>query len=405
MAKFIFKARKSSGEIYVGEYEAKDRFDVYHMIRESGSEVISVDEKKEKRGPKWNINIGRSDKVKVAERITLARNLGSMLDAGLSLSRALSVLERQTRTKALKTILADLISEIDRGVPFARSLEKHPKVFSSLFISMVRAGEQGGTLAEALKTLANQMESTFVLERRIRGALMYPAVIVSVMIIVGILMFVLVVPTLMQTFIDLKVSLPPTTQFLLMLSNFVKDQGLFVILFLVILFGGLYFWSHRASGKFVLHGLLLKIPIIGPLVQEVNSARAARTLSSLMSSGVNVVESLDITSSVVQNVHFKAVLIKAREAIKKGDLMSKIFATHTDLYPVFFSEMLSVGEETGQITSMLLNVATFYENDVEQRTKDMSTIIEPFLIVTIGAAVAFFAVAMISPMYSLVDAI
>lgn len=161
----------------------------------------------------------------------------------------------------------------------------------------------------------------------------------------------------------------------------------------------------QALGKKIIHAVLLKIPIIGTLVQEVNTARTARTLSSLLSSGVDVVESMNITSGVVQNVYFRVVLQQAGEAIKKGDLMSKVFSQHEKLYPVFFAEMLSVGEETGKIGEMLSGVAKYYEEDVDQKTKDMSTVIEPFLMIVIGAAVGFFAVSIISPMYSLVNAI
>ena len=150
---------------------------------------------------------------------------------------------------------------------------------------------------------------------------------------------------------------------------------------------------------------MLKLPIVGSLVQEVNTARTARTLSSLLSAGVDVVESVGITAAVIQNVHFRAVLTAAQEAIKKGGLMSTVFEADEGLYPVFFAEMLAVGEETGKVDEMLLNVAAYYENDVEQKTKDMSTVIEPILIVTIGAAVGFFAISIISPIYSLVNAV
>ena len=392
--------------MYSDEKEAKDRYELYHMLRESGSEVLSVKEKGKNTGLNMNISINLfAKKVKAAEKINLARNLGSMLEAGLPLTRALGVLIHQTRSTALKNILTDVSSEIDKGQTFANALGKHPKVFSALFVSMVHAGEQGGTLAEALKTLAMQMESTFNLERRIRGAMMYPAVILGVMLIVGVLMFVFVVPTLMKTFLDLNVALPMTTQFLLLISNTIRDHGLLVLIILILVGLAIRAWSKRTSGKFVLHAFILKIPLIGPLVQEVNSARTARTLSSLMKSGVPVVESIDITSSIVQNVHFKAVLIEARESIKKGDLMSKIFAANSNIYPIFLAEMLSVGEETGKVVEMLSGVAHYYEEDVEQKTKDMSTVIEPFLIVLIGAAVGFFAISMISPMYSLVSAI
>ncbi len=416
MAHFIFKAKKPNGEIYSGKKDAVDRYELYKIIRESGAEVVDVLDKDKKSflgikglgsgGLNMKISLGfSSKKFKTADKITFARNLGSMLDAGLSLSRALSVLERQTQAAGPKAVIGDIITEIDKGVTFAHALEVHPKIFSSLFVSMVRTGEQGGTLAGSLKTLAIQLESSHNLEKRIRGALMYPAVILTVMIIVGVLMFILVVPTLMKTFTELKVAMPPTTQFLLAISNLIQDRGLLVLIILVLVGSCLYSWSRKSSGKYILHKFVLKIPLIGGLVQEVNTARAARTLSSLMNSGVNVIESLDITASVVQNVHFRAVLEKAKDSIRKGELMSKIFAEYDKLYPPFFAEMLSVGEETGKINEMLLGVAHYYEDDVEQKTRDMSTIIEPFLIVLIGGAVAFFAIAMISPMYSLANAI
>jgi len=406
MPHFIYKAKKPNGEIYSGEKDAADRYELYKMIREAGAEVITVSDKKKNSGLNMKLSFGSfSRKFKIADKITFARNLGSMLEAGLSLSRALSVLERQTRAAGPKAILGEIIDDVDKGVTFAGALEAHPKVFPQLFVSMVKAGEQGGTLASSLKILATQMESAYLLEKRIRGAMMYPAVILSVMVIVGVLMFIIVVPTLMKTFIDLNVSLPITTQFLLTISNIISNQGLYVLGALILIGLLMHEWLRKPSGKYVVHGLILKLPIIGSLVQEVNTARAARTLSSLMNSGVNVVESLDITASVVQNVHFRDVMEKAKDAIKKGELMSKIFADHANLYPPFFAEMLSVGEETGKINEMLLGVAVYYENDVEQRTRDMSTVIEPFLIVLIGGAVAFFAIAMISPMYSLVNAI
>jgi len=408
MSKFLFQAKKSSGEIYSGEQEATDRYDLYHILRESGADVISVKEKGKSGGINMNLKISipfLTGKVKTIEKITIARNLGSMLEAGLPLSRAIGVIIHQTRSEALKKVLTDVNEEIDKGQTFASALEKHSKVFPQIFVSMVHAGEQGGTLADALKTTASQMESSYNLERRIRGAMMYPAVIVGVMIVVGVLMFIFMVPTLMKTFLELNVALPPTTQFVLLISNIIRDQGILVLIVLILIGTALKMWSKRTSGKFIIHGFLLKLPLIGPLIQEVNTARTARTLSSLMQSGVGVVESLDITSAVVQNVHFKAVLVKAREAIKKGDLMSKIFAANDKFYPIFLAEMISVGEETGKVVEMLSGVAHYYEDDVEQKTKDMSTVIEPFLIVFIGAAVGFFAISMISPMYSLVNVI
>jgi type IV pilus assembly protein PilC len=405
MQKFIFKAKKPSGEIYSEKMEAEDRFEMYNLIKNRGEEVVSVEEIKTAKGLNMNIEISFLKKIKVPEKIAFARNLGAMLEAGLSLTKAISVIERQSKNTKLRNILNDISVEINRGVTFSKALEKHKKVFPPVFISMVHAGEQGGTLPEALKSIAMQMDSNYKLEKRIKGAMTYPAVIVAVMIIVGVLMFIFVVPSLMQTFLELNVELPASTKFVLLISNIVRDHGLVALIVVIALFIGIRFWSKQASGKLIIHEVILRIPLIGELAKEVNSARTARTLSSLLSSGVAVMESLDITAEVIQNVHFRKVLSKAKETIQKGNQMSGVFAENTKYYPIFFAEMMNVGEETGRVSEMLTNVARFYEDDVEQRTKDMSTVIEPFLIVFIGAAVGFFAISMISPMYSLVSVI
>jgi len=403
MSHFIFKAKKASGEIYKGEKDATDRYELYKLMRESGDEVVEFKEKRSGHGLNKEFSLAIFNHVKTIEKINFARNLGSMLEAGLALSRALAVLEKQTKNKNLKKIIGDLEQEIDKGVTFADALTKHKKVFPQLFIAMVHAGEQSGTLADSLKLVATQMDSAYALDRRIRGALMYPAVIFIAMIIIAILMFIFVIPSLLKTFTDLHVALPAATMVILNISEVIQHQGLWVFLAVLAVVGSIYWWSRQLSGKKVLHYLNFKIPVIGGLVQEVNTARTSRTLSSLISSGVDIVEAVNITATVVQNVHFKKVLEKASVAIKNGELMSKTFAKFDKLYPVFFIEMMSVGEETGKTGEMLLGVAKYYEEDVDQKTKDMSTIIEPILILVIGAAVGYFAIAMIEPMFSLVD--
>ncbi len=406
MSHFTFKAKKPSGEIYSSKKDAADRYELYKLLRDSGDEIVEFKETADRKGLHTEISLGGLVKhVKMIEKINFARNLGSMLEAGLALSRALSVLERQSHNKALKKVLNEIIAEINKGMTLSDALSKHPKVFPPIFVAMVNAGEQSGSLAESLKVVARQMESAYLLTKRIRGALMYPAVIVCAMILIAILMLIFVIPTLMKTFTELKVELPLPTKIVLGVSNLVQHNGLIVLLVLVVIATGLYLWSKKDSGKKVIHMVLLKIPVIGLLVQEVNAARTARTMSSLLEAGVDVVEAVSITSTVVQNVHFRAVLDKAGEAIKKGDLMSKVFSEEGKLYPIFFAEMMSVGEETGKTGEMLSGVAKYYEDDVEQKTKDMSTVIEPFLMIVIGAAVGFFAVSMIQPMYSLVNAI
>ena len=405
MSHFIFKARKLSGEVYKGEKDANDHFELYKMMRDQGDEVIEYKEKKSRSKFNFNISIPFFGGVKPLEKINFARNLGAMLEAGLALSRALVVIEKQTKNPAFKKVIGSLIAEVDTGVTLADALGKFEKVFPKLFVSMVKAGEQSGTLADSLKIVAQQMDSAYALDKRIKGAMLYPAVIVTAMIIIAILMFIYVVPTLLKTFTELHIKLPPTTQFVLDISNLIRDHGLVVLIVFIGVSSFLYWWSKKTLGRKFLHALVLKMPIFGSLVQEVNTARTARTMSSLLGSGVDVVETVNITAEVVQNVYFQDVLQKASASIKNGDLMSKTFSQYSKYYPIFFIEMLTVGEETGKTGEMLMGVAKYYEEDVNQKTKDMSTIIEPILILMIGGAVGFFAVSMIQPMYSLMDAI
>jgi type IV pilus assembly protein PilC len=328
-----------------------------------------------------------------------------MITAGLAMSRALSVMERQTKNAEMKKVLISLQKDVSEGKTLSVAMGSFKKVFSPLFISMVSAGEESGNLAESLRIVGLQMDKNYALQKRVKGAMMYPSIVLIAMVLIAILMLTYIVPTLMKTFTELNLDLPLSTKLVLFVSNLVLNHGLLVFLGVVVLVASLVVWSKQPSGKNVIHYAILKIPIIGGIIKEVNAARTARTLSSLLNSGVDVVESVRITKDVIQNVHYKAILEKAGEAIKKGDPISKIFTENEKLYPIFLGEMMNVGEETGKIGEMLKGVAVFYEDDVEHRTKDMSTIIEPFLMVFIGAAVGFFAVAMISPMYSLVDVI
>lgn len=403
MPLFSFKAKKSTGEIYEAEKEALDRFALFHDLKSEGIDILSVKEIKAKSSVKMKFSF--SKKIKTHDKIMFARNLGSMIEAGLSVSRALTVMERQTSNKKMKALLMDLNNEITQGKTLSDSMRRSPDAFSQLFISMVKAGEESGTLANSLKIVALQMDRSYALQRKVKGAMMYPSVIVGVMIIISVIMLTYIVPTLMKTFAGLKVELPWSTKIVIGISDLLRFQGIWVLLAVVIIFFIFRWWKKTEKGKSLIDSLITKIPVIGDLVKEVNAARTARTISSLLTAGVDVVESIKITNEVLQNVHYKKILSEVEETIKKGAPMSEIFIKSVKYYPIFVGEMIAVGEETGKVGDMLLGVATYYEDDVEQKTKDMSTIIEPFLMVFIGGGVAFFALAMISPMYSLVNVI
>jgi type IV pilus assembly protein PilC len=284
-------------------------------------------------------------------------------------------------------------------------MRKYPEVFSVLFVSMVRAGEESGNLSFALQNVGLQMDKSYQLTKKIRGALMYPAVIFSLMIVIGVLMMVYMVPTLTATFVGLGIKLPLSTRIIIAISDFLKSYLLFVIVGAVI-FAFLSMVAFRTKrGQRMFDWVILHVPIISEIVKQINSARTARTLSSLLSSGVDVVVAIGVTKDVIQNSYYKEVLEKIQTTIQKGEQISTIFSANSHLYPLFVGEMVAVGEETGKTGEMLLSVALFYEDEVDQKTKDMSSIIEPLLMIFIGAAVGFFALSMLGPTYSLADAI
>jgi type IV pilus assembly protein PilC len=298
-----------------------------------------------------------------------------------------------------------MANDIDSGETFSSALSKFTDVFSKLFISMTRAGEESGNLAGALSDIGLNLEKSNSLNKKIKSALIYPGVIMSAMVVIGVLMFAFVVPTLASTFKELGVKLPLSTQILVFLGNFFSHN---LILTFIIIFGVAFGFFSLFRAKFMapyVDFTILKIPVVNKLTKELNTARTARTISSLLLSGVSIIRSIEITEDVVQNIYYKKVLNEAKVAVEKGEPFSKAFEAHIDLYPVMMSEMIQVGEETGKLSDMLLEIALFYEEEVENKTKNLSTIIEPLLMVVIGAGVGFFAISMISPLYSILGSI
>jgi type IV pilus assembly protein PilC len=402
MTKFHYTAVRDNGEAYEGVAEAPDRFAVYDIVRKERGTIVSISEKAGGFSFKKGGSIrGIFGSVRTGEKIIFAKNLSVMVKAGLPVSRALTVLERQTKNSKFKAILSGLGSDIKKGTSLNSAMKKHPKVFSSLFVSMVKAGEESGGLADSLNVVGKQMERAHMLTKKIRGAMIYPAIIVFAMIVIGIVMLIYVVPTLTQTFGELGVELPRSTQLVIATSNFLTDNTVIAIILLIIFTTLASVGFRTKTGRRAFDFFILRVPIISGLVRETNAARTARTLSSLLSAGVDVITSLSITGEVVQNSYYKAILKRAKEDIQKGRTISKAFTESEKYYPPLVGEMLLVGEETGNLSSMLLQTAVFYEGEIEQKTKDMSTIIEPFLMILIGAVVGFFAVSMISPIYSI----
>jgi type IV pilus assembly protein PilC len=404
---FHVKAQKRTGEIYEEDREAPDKFALFDDLKKDGATMLYAHEAKNGKGRTFFNNLitrFNYGTVPLHQKIIFARNLSAMNDAGLPLSRALSVIERQMTNPGMKKVVSELNESIRKGQPLSEGLQNFPAIFPPLFVSMVKAGEEGGNLSESLKITANQLERIYFIKRKVKGALMYPAVIIGLIAVIGALMFAVVVPKLTSAFEDVGTALPLSTQAIIFVSEFLKNHYFLAIVLLIATITVFWMSAQTAKGKRVIDYASIHFPLIGPMFIEVNSARAARTLSSLLVSGVNVVEAITITGEVVQNSYFRDVLEKSKEGIQKGSPLSSCFGTDS-VYPPFFTEMVAAGEETGNLSAMLGDVAKYYEDEVDQKTKNLSTIIEPLIMIFIGGAVGFFAYAMLTPMYSMMGAI
>ena len=403
MPKFVYKAQLiATGVELEGTEEAENKLDLARQLKDEGKMLLTATEITSS-----TLNIDRINaflsRVDLKEKIQFARNLATMLAAGLPLARAMSIFIRQTKNPKLKQVLVSISDDINKGMPLSDAMAKFPNIFPSIFIAMVRAGEESGGLVEALNVVGGQMEKTYMLKKKVKGAMIYPAVVLCVMIAVGVLMMIYIVPGLAGSFKEMNVELPMMTKIVIGVSDFLQNEWYFAILLVVFSAGALWSFQRTQIGKHVIHWAVLRLPIFGNLAQEFNSALATRTLSSLISAGVDIVRALEITKEVVTNVHYKATLEQARANVQKGVPLSQTFTRHTDIYPVMVGDMAEVGEETGKLSDMLLKIAVFYEGEVDAATNDMSKLIEPILMIVIATFVGIFAYSMITPMYSLMN--
>lgn len=403
MPKYIYTAKGNDGETKGGEIIAKDEKSLAQQLRGEGFLITSIKVMDEKEAATHVNFLDRFSSVPLKEKMVFARNLSVMISSGLTVSRAVNNLALQTNNKQFKKILLDINEEMQAGKTLSEGLAKYPGVFSELFINMVRVGETAGNLDEVLKIVATQLEKEHDLVSKVKGAMIYPCVIICAMIIIGIIMLTYVLPRIMGVFADMNIQLPATTQFILNLSNFMARNSIVVMIALVGSIVFIKYFLGTPPGKRMVSFLNLRIPVIKNIVIKVNCARFARIYSSLLKSGVNAVDALEIIANTLGNYYYKQAILKGIDDVQKGISLSAILAGSPKVFPMLVSQIAEVGEETGKTEVVLLQLAEFYEDEVDQITKNMSSIIEPMLMLLIGTAVGFFAVGMLQPMYSMMN--
>ncbi|MFA5211487.1 MAG: type II secretion system F family protein [Patescibacteria group bacterium] len=346
------------------------------------------------------------NRISVNDKIFFLDHLRTMVHAGLSLVESLQVLSNESENPKMKKIIGEIKEDTEKGKQFSEVLEKYPKIFPSIYVKMIASGEMSGKLEESLEQIVNQMKKNNELVSSIRGAMVYPAVIVFAITVVAILMVTVVLPKLMSLFSEMNIVLPWTTRLLIGVTDFMS-QPLNLILILIFLtvfiFSFLQLLKRSPKFKILIHKINLHLPIFGGVIKQINLARFSLTLSSLLRSTLPIVEAVEITAETCSNKIYQNILKEAAEKIKKGVNLSSVLEENKNLFPPMVTEMIMVGEKTGEIERLLGELSLFYSSEVDKTMKNFSTIIEPAIILVLGLAVAIVASAIIMPMYSMIN--
>ena len=403
---FEYKVRDKAGGLVEGQLDGDSMALVVRRLREMGYMPISVT-------PKSAVNLkteikipGLSDRIKLREVAVVTRQLATMVDSGLSVVRSLGILASQVENPAFARILGEVRLDLEHGSSLSAACAKHPKAFSELFCTLVQAGEVGGNLDEVLGSLADTIEKQAQLNRTIRSAMTYPTVVLSVMVIIFTAMIVFIVPVFQQLFASLGGKLPLPTRILITISKIMTSIWIVVIIAVVIgAVIGLRKWIATEDGRRRWDRWMLKPPVFGPLFHKVALARVTGTLSSLISSGVPILESLDICAETAGNVTVGDVLREAKNGVREGRPLADPLREHEDVIPTLVVQMVEVGEQTGALDGMLKKVGEFYDQEVEVTVNNLTALLEPLLTVVMGIGVGAMVISLYLPMFSYITLI
>jgi type IV pilus assembly protein PilC len=393
---FSYIARDAAGVLQKGTVEADDKAGAAQALTAKGLTPVKLTSS----GKGLHMEISLRPGVPLLEKVVFARQLATMVGAGLPLASSLHLLSEQTKNKKMSGVIGQLAADVEGGISFAAALEKHPKIFNRVMVSMVKAGETGGVLDQVLERVATTLEREHSVIGKIRGALIYPAVIVMALVIMFVLMMTMVVPKMTGIFEEIGTDLPLPTKILILISDLFTRYAIFTAIALVILVVAWLRFIRTARGRRFWHGLLLHLPVAGKMSAKLNLARFTQTLGALMAAGLPVVECLKITADVESNALFQEDVRRAATQVETGVPISKALEP-SPRFPVLLKQMLSVGEETGESEKIMTKLASFYEEEIDNMTKNLTSIIEPVLLLVIGVAVGFMVIAIILPIQSI----
>jgi type IV pilus assembly protein PilC len=401
MATYVFKAMDLAGAKATGEVEAESKQVLSEQLKSRGLIVLDIAEK----GGSKEIKLGFLNRVKAADLTIMTRQLSTMVSSGMTILRALYVLEAQTENETLAQIVVKIRKDVEAGLPLSDSIERHPKTFSPLFVAMVRAGETGGVLEESLLRVADQLEKEESLRRQVKSAMTYPTVVLAFAGIVLIGLVTFIVPVFVGVFKQFGGDLPTITKFTVALSKAMTGYWWAMIIGTAGAVWGFRKWKASETGRGQWDAFRLRIPMkIGDIVQKIALARWSRTLSALVSAGVPLLAALDITGKTAGNRVVEKAMTDVIESVKRGGTIAEPLR-HASVFPSMVTHMVGVGEETGALDGMLSKIADFYEDEVDAAVKSLTSILEPIMLVVVGGIVGFIVISMYLPLFKVYDQI
>jgi len=398
---FEWSGKTTRGIVESGEMAAGTREEVIAQLKKRNITATIVTEKTKKGIGKFTFG-GR---VKDKDIVVFTRQFATMIDAGLPLVQALDILSAQVENKVLSNTLQQVKADVESGATYADALKKHPRVFTELYVNMVAAGEAGGILDTILNRLATYIEKAMKLKKKVKGAMVYPAVVTTVAVLVIAIIMIFVIPTFAKMFTTLGGTLPLPTQIVINLSNFIAGiGGLMVLIGIVAVVVSIIQVRRTEKGKHVIDRLLLRLPIFGPLLNKVAVAKFTRTLGTLVSSGVPILDGLEITAKTSGNKVIEYAIMDVRKGVVGGKTLAEPI-TKAKVFPPMVTHMIAVGESTGALDAMLAKIADFYDDEVDAAVSNLTAMMEPLLMVFLGGAVGFIVVSMYLPIFRLITLI
>jgi len=401
---FEYQVKDKEGKVHTGTMEGDSQAKVATVLRDKGYQPITIAEKKESIGGREIKIPGFTDRIGYKDVAVFSRQFATMINAGLSLLRALSILADQTDSSALRDVILAVKSDVEQGTSLSQAMEKHPKAFNQLYTSMVRAGEVGGVLDDTLLRLADNLEASVALKQKIKSAMMYPAAVFVLVIVIVTAMLIFVVPMFEGLYADLGGTLPFPTRMLLFVSTLITTYWWAVILVSVAGIFAFRRWIATEGGRSAFDAIKLKLPIFGGLVHKSAIARFSHTLAALVKTGVPILQAMDIVSDTAGNAVVARAVQDVKASVSEGESIATPLQSHP-VFPPMVVQMIAVGEETGALDTMLEKVGSFYDAEVDAMVEGLTSLIEPLLIVVLGATVGGMLISLYLPMFKIIELI